>query len=443
MIAFGMLRTESELRFPRDFRWGTATSAHQVEGHNAHNDWWVWEQQSGRIRNGDRSGLACDWWNHAERDFDLAAGYHQNAHRLSIEWSRVQPGPDRWDGEAVSRYREMLRGLRGLGIEPMVTLHHFTTPLWFAERGGWERDDAPALFLRFVERIVPALAEFTTLWCTVNEPVGWAISAYVTGVWPPGRRSIRSGLRALTHLLRAHAGAYRIIHHVQPEAQVGFANYFRLFDPAKVDSPFDRLVARQLSRFVNGSFVDGAAAGRVRAFPWVTDVPEAAGTLDFVGVNYYTRDLVAFDLRSPARGFGRNFARPGAPMSDLGYGEIFAEGLYRVLRMASGYGKPIFITENGLPDEDDDQRPAFIVDHLAQVWRAMQDGVPVRGYYHWSLVDNFEWAAGWSLKFGLIGFDPAKQARTPRPSASVYAEICRTGGITPRRVMPGIKGQTL
>lgn len=425
---------EREMTFPRDFRWGTATSAHQVEGHNVHNDWWAWEQEPGRIWSGDRSGLACDWWNSAERDFDTAAELHQNAHRLSIEWSRIQPSLDRWDESAVDRYRQMLRGLRRRGIEPMVTLHHFTNPLWFADRGGWDHDEAATMFARFVERVVPSLAEFVHLWCTVNEPVGWALSTYVSGAWPPGKRSVRRGLKALTQLLRAHAAAYRIIHRAQPEAQVGFANYFRLFDPARAALPLDRLVASRQHHFVNTSFVDGAATGRVRALPWVVNVPEAARTLDFIGVNYYTRDMVAFDLRRPKQFFGRNFPAPGAPVSDGGYGEIYPEGLYRVLRLAARYGKPIYITENGLPDADDDQRPAFIVAHLSQVWRALQEGIPVRGYYHWSLVDNFEWTRGWSLKFGLIEVDPVAQTRTPRPSASLYAQICKSGAISSTEV---------
>lgn len=419
-----------DLRFPPDFRWGTATSAHQVEGNNIHNDWWVWEQQPGRIKNGDRSGRACDWWAHAERDFDLAAQFHQNAHRLSIEWSRIQPAPDRWDDYAIDRYRQMLRALRERGIEPMATLLHFTVPRWFAERGGWERDDAVAIFVRFVERAVPALAEFVPIWCTVNEPLAWVAGSYVTGTRPPGRRSIRRALVVATHLARAHAAAYRVVHRAQPHALVGVANYFRLYDPANPRSPLDRLVASGQDRFLNWAFIDAVTTGRARAFPWVASIPEAAGTLDFLGVNYYTRDRVAFDLRIPLRLFGRNFHAPDALMSDGGYGEIYPEGLYRVLLQAQRYGVPLYVTENGLPDADDDQRPRFLVAHLYQLWKAMQEGVRVNGYYHWSLIDNFEWADGWTLKFGLIEVDPTTQARKPRPSAGVFAEICTAGAIT-------------
>lgn len=427
MIALPM----SRFTFPPGFRWGTATSAHQVEGYNVHNDWWAWEQEPGRIEGGDRSGAACDWWQRAESDFDLAARLHQTAHRLSIEWSRLEPRPGQWDDGAVDRYRQMLRGLRDRGIEPMVTLHHFTNPRWFAERGGWQRDDAPATFSRYVERIVLALREFTSLWCTINEPVAWAVSAYGTGKWPPGGRSISRALRALTNLVRAHAAVYRIIRRLQPQAQVGIAHYFRLFDPANPGSRLDRLAAGQRHRFVNGSFLDAVTAGRVRAFPWIADLPEAAGTVDFVGVNYYTRDLVAFDLRQPRRLFGRNFLNPAAPHSDGEYGEIYPEGMYRVLEFAQRYGKPVYVTENGLPDADDDLRGEFLVSHLREVARAIRDGVDVRGYYHWSLVDNFEWAEGWSLRFGLIAVDPLTQARTIRRSAGIYADICRRNTVAP------------
>ena len=424
-----MKSRDETLRFPDGFRWGTATSAHQVEGDNVHNDWWAWEQQPGRILNGDGSGSACRWWTRAEEDFDRAAALGQNAHRLSIEWSRIEPEPGRWDETALDRYREMLRGLRLRGIEPMVTLLHFTVPLWFADRGGWTRDDAPALFARFVERALPALGEHCDHWCTLNEPVGWVISACIRGRWPPGGRSVIGAMRVATNLARAHAAAYHAIHRHQAAAQVGFANYFRLFDPADPRSALDRFVAAQQDRFVNRAFLDAVTSGRVRAFPWRANIPEAAGTLDFVGVNYYTRDLTRFNLLVPNRLFGRNFPGSGLPISDGAYGVIYPEGMYRVLHLAHRYGRPVYVTENGIPDQDDDQRPAFIVSHLREVWRAIQEGVDVRGYYHWSLVDNFEWADGWSLKFGLIAVDPATQVRTERPSAQVYAEICRSNAL--------------
>jgi beta-glucosidase len=239
-------------------------------------------------------------------------------------------------------------------------------------------------------------------------------------------------MRAASALARAHGAAYRAVHHAQARARVGFANYFRLYDPADIRSPLDRFVAGGQDRFANRSFLDAVTTGRVRAFPWVANIPEAAGTADFIGVNYYTRDLVRFDLSAPRQLFGRNFPGSGLPLSDGAYGVIYPEGMYRVLRLAGRYGRPIYITENGVPDHDDDQRAAFIVAHLREAWRAIEDGIDVRGYYHWSLVDNFEWSYGWSLKFGLIEVDPQTQARRLRPSAHAYAEICRANAIPER-----------
>lgn len=422
----GRSEPSGAFRFPDGFLWGTATSAYQVEGFNTNADWWEWEQQPGRITAGGRSGAACNWWHAAEADFDRMAALGQNAHRLSVEWSRIEPAPGRWDEAALARYRAMVSGLRARGITPMVTLHHFTFPLWVARRGGWLWSGLPQAMARFARRVVEALGDLVTLWCTLNEPVGAIVSGFLTGRFPPGGGGLRLARRALVQAVRTHAALYHTVHALQPAAQVGPTAYLRLFDPAR-PVPFDRAVAAVQDRLLNWAFLDALYTGRLPALLHLPPLPEARGTMDFVGVNYYTRDLVALDLRAPRRLFARNFHAPGALMSDGGYGEIYPEGLYRVLQRARAYGRPLYVTENGLPDADDDRRPAFILDHLRQLSRAVQAGCDVRGYFHWTLVDNFEWADGWTLRFGLIALDPATQARTPRPSAEVYAGICRTG----------------
>ncbi|MBI3998824.1 MAG: glycoside hydrolase family 1 protein [Armatimonadetes bacterium] len=416
--------------FPDGFRWGTATSAYQVEGDNTASDWWLWEQQPGRIRGGDRSGLACDWWRSAERDFDLMVALHQNAARLSVEWSRLEPRPGQWDQAAEERYLEMFRGLRARGIEPLVTLNHFTLPRWVAERGGWTWKGIVPALAAFAGRFVRAAAVLVDFWITINEPVGHLIGAYLLGQLAPGRTSLAAFIRALVHSVRAHAAAYRAVHQAQPEARVGVAAYLRPVQPVRADSPLDRWLAARMDRLVNWMYLDalrtgwlvGPAGIRVR-------IPEAVGTLDFLGVNYYTRTLLAFDLRRPRT----LFARPETPfdseMSDADYSEVYPDGLLLALRQARRYGLPMYVTENGLPDADDDLRPRFIVDHLRRIGQAVQEGCPVLGYYHWSLVDNFEWAEGWNLRFGLYALDPATQVRTARPSAALYAEICRQNGL--------------
>jgi beta-glucosidase len=422
---------EATFHFPHDFKWGCATSAHQVEGNNTNNNWWAWEQDEGRIKEGHRSGLACDWWKRAEEDFDRAAELGQNAHRLSVEWSRIEPQEGRFDDAALDRYRAILQALGRRGIEPMVTLHHFTNPLWLEEQGGWEFDRIVSLFDRFVARVVEALGEFCDLWCTVNEPNILAVLGYVEGVFPPGKQDGRAAMEVGRNLMRAHAAAYRRIHEHQPQARVGFAHNHRVFDPARPRSPLDRWVARLHARSFNETFLAAVTKGW-----WM--LPLGFGpawrlrkTLDWIGLNYYTRDLVAFDPRARQHLFGRRFHREDAELLDGGYGELYPEGINQSLRRLSRLGLPIYVTENGIPDDDDDQRPRALIAHLHQVWKVIQQCHPVMGYYYWTLVDNFEWAEGWTMPFGLIEVDPETQVRTPRRSAHLYRDICRANGITP------------
>ncbi len=423
--------TRATFHFPPDFKWGTATAAHQVEGNNTNNDWWAWEQGEGHIKGGQRSALACNWWERAEEDFDRAAELGQNAHRLSVEWSRIEPREGYFDDAALERYRTMLRGLRERGIEPMVTLHHFTNPMWLVEMGGWENPRAIPLFERYVARVVEALGEFCDLWCTVNEPNVVATLGYIVGIFPPGRQDSAAGMRVGRNLMRGHAAAYRRIHALQPQARVGFAHNMRIFDPARPRSLLDRWAAALQDRMFNESFLAAVTRGR---WLWPLGfglVWKLRHTLDWVGLNYYTRDVVAFDRRAPEALFSRRFHLPDAELLDGGYGEFYPAGMSRFLNRLSRLRLPIYITENGIPDADDDQRPRHIVTHLHQVWRAIQGCRLVMGYYHWTLVDNFEWAEGWNLRFGLIEVDPQTQKRTVRRSALLYRDICRANGITP------------
>jgi beta-glucosidase len=427
--------------FPPGFRWGTATSSHQVEGNNTCNDWWLFEQQPGRIRNGDRSGLACDWWRNGEADFDRMARLYQNAHRLSVEWSRLQPEEARWDDAAVARYRQMLLGLRSRGIEPMVTLHHFTLPWWVARAGGWENARIVGWFARYARHCTEWFGEFCGQWVPINEPNVIVILGYLLARHPPGLRNPLRARRAIPHLLRAHAAAYQEIHKIQPQAAVGSAHNIRLFDPARPSSRPDRWVAQAGSQFCNWVWLDVLARGAGRSVLWSGRLEECAGTLDFIGINYYTRDCLRVAPSRPKEGFWRVVHAQGAVMSDFGYGEIYPDGLRRALvETWHRYGVPLYVTENGLPDRDDHLRPRFLYDHLSTLCDAVNAGVPVRGYYHWSLVDNFEWAEGWAMKFGLIAVDPFTQRRVERRSARLYATICRSGTLPNRESLDELIG---
>lgn len=429
-----MAEQRSDLRFPDGFVWGVASSSHQMEGGNTNNQWHAWEERGG-IATGERSGLACDWWEHAEADFDRARDLGVNGLRLSLEWSRIEPRPGRWDDAALARYRGMLVALRARGVEPLVTLHHFTHPIWLEDRGGFANPEAITLFARYAAKCVEALGDLCDFWCTVNEPNIYAALGYILGTWPPGRKGDAiATVRVQSNLLRAHAAAYRALHSAQPGARVGIAHHIRIFDPARPQSALDRRVANAQDNGFNMFALDALDRGGVRGLPALLagDLSSVRDTFDYVGVNYYSREMVTFDLTRPTELFGRRFTRPGAETMDGGasaaigetFGEIYPEGLERVLLRVSRYGRPIYVTENGFADAADARRPRALVRSLAALHSAIRRGTPVRGYYHWTLVDSFEWAEGWSARFGLIALDPHTQARTPRPSAGMYARIC-------------------
>lgn len=428
------------LHFPRDFKWGTATAAHQVEGNNTNSQWWQWEQTPGHIANGDRSGIACDWWNNAETDFDRMVELGLNAHRLSVEWSRIEPREGRFDAAALDRYRAMLLGLRQRGIEPMVTLHHFTNPRWLDELCAWEKADVIVpRFKRYTEQVVRVLGDLCDLWCTVNEPNVFAVMGYLSGGrMPPGFSDTAQAVTVLRNALLAHAAAYEALHANQKLARVGLAHHMRLFQPMRPGNLLDANVARALNSIFNQSVLDALIGGR---WHWLLkrggrggggggNARKLRGTLDWIGLNYYTRHRVSFDHTKRDTLFSELLIYPqDVMMTDFNFGEIYPEGLTFFLRQLARYRLPIYITENGLPDHDDDSRPAFLVQHLRTMWQAIQFCYDVRGYYHWSLVDNFEWSEGWRMKFGLIAMDTHTQVREYRRSALLYRDIAMSGAL--------------
>jgi beta-glucosidase len=378
--------------FPRGFLWGTATAAHQVEGNNTNNNWYKWEQEG---HTAGRSGLACDWWGGRwKEDFDRAAEAGQNAHRLSVEWSRIQPAPDRWDEDALDRYRLMLRGLHDRGMTPMVTLHHFTDPLWLGEMGGWETAAVVPLFEKFTRKVVEALKEYCSLWCTINEPNVYTVGGYLSDTFPPGIKKVRLAMDVQANLVRGHAAAYQAIHAVQPEARVGYAWHFRPMLPAHAWSPLDRLVRNIAYNGLNLSFPSAISTGIMRTPFGKVRLPEVKRTQDYLGINYYSVDTVAFDLRKPGDLFIHRYYPKGTDLSDSGFNANQPQGMFDTLKWAVRlYPRlPLIVTENGIECADDHIRPRYLAQHVHQVWRAVNFNWPVKGYFHWSQVDNFEWA---------------------------------------------------
>lgn len=415
--------------FPPDFLWGTATSSHQVEGNNQNNDWWHWEQDGGHIADGGCSGLACNWWENAEADLDLAAEMGNNAHRLSLEWSRIEPQPSVFDDEAISRYREILQAMHTRGIEPMVTLHHFSNPMWLAEKGDFDSGLVIDYFRRYAAKVVAGVGDLVSKWITINEPMAYFLYRYLEEYFPaPADRGWSAGMRALGHMLGCHAAAYEVIKETYPSAQVGVAKQYRPVEAWPPGNRLDRWWARRVSHFFNDQWLESIMSGRMR---WPLGrglVKGLAGTLDFVGINYYSRSLVRFPPR-PGRLYETG-APDGGTMTKDGFFELYPRGLFKAIKACLRYKKPIYISENGLPDAADKLRPAYILSHLRETWRAISFNLPVMGYFHWSLVDNFEWDRGWTQRFGLISMDPETQKREWRPSAHLYSEICHSNHIS-------------
>lgn len=417
--------------FPPDFVWGVATSSHQVEGGNDGNQWTEWERL-GKIKSKDSCGLACDWWQNAEKDFDLAQSLGLNALRLSVEWSRIEPEEGKWDDVALARYRQMLLGLRDRGLRPFVTLHHFTNPRWFEAKGAFLAKESIPLFQRFTRHVVEKLGDLCHDWITFNEPNVYVSLGYFLGEFPPGKKGrFIQAARVTSNLCLAHAAAYRAIHSLQKNANVGWAQHFVVFKPRQTKSPLDRW----LSDFIHHRFNDNFAAS-IRSgsapFPlnkFGKELESVKGTCDFVGINYYSRLRAGFTLRSPKTLFFQITVPPHKPQGDSGievpYGEAYPEGLRNAVEHFAGFNKPIYILENGVPDRDDRIRPWVIESAVSQMRTLLAEGVDLRGYFHWTLTDNFEWNEGWHLRFGLFELDTATQKRTPRASAQVYARLIK------------------
>ncbi len=418
--------------FPSDFRWGTATAAYQVEGNNVNSDWWAWEQENGRICHNHKSGAACNWWETAEKDLDAAAEMGTNAHRLSLEWSRIEPEPSVFDSAALDRYRQILRAMLARNIEPMVTLHHFSNPLWLVEKGDFNSRIVVDYFQRYTAKVVAALGDLIPKWITINEPMVYVFMRYLDGKFPAPSRGGWVGVRqALGNLLRCHAVAYHTIKEQFPATEVGVAKHTAVFQSQSLNNRAANWWTRRIDWLFNEMWLASMVNGRLHWPLGRGQIKNLAESFDFVGINYYTRHYVKFP---PFRGLIANEWGAEATVSDGNYGEVYPAGLYQSIQRMLKYQKPIFVTENGLSDQRDGLRPSFLLSHLREVWRAINFCFPVMGYYHWSLVDNFEWDRGWTQRFGLIEMDPETQKRQWRPSGQLYSEICHTRSLSSEMV---------
>lgn len=397
------------LKFPDGFLWGTATSAYQIEGENIHSDWWAWEQKN--QPEDKRSGKAADHYHLYEQDFDLAKEYDHNCHRLSVEWSRIEPNEGEFNESEIKHYREVLKSLKKRGMKIMLTIWHFTIPKWVSDKGGWENRETEKYYLRFVEKIADEFKDDVDFWVTINEPGVYIYTGYLKAMWPPQKRSKIAALRVYWNLAQAHKKAYALIHKIKSSSKVGIANNVASFDAFHKHSISEDLAVWFLDKFGNHLFYK------------LTGI----GTHDFLGLNYYLNHYISFDKKAKLPDIV-DISVTKKDVSDLGW-EIYPEGIFDIIMDFSDYHKPIYITENGLASTNDDRRCRMLISYLKEIYHAIATGADVRGYFHWSLIDNFEWADGYRPRFGLVAIDYETLERLPRPSAEVYSEVIRHNGI--------------
>lgn len=415
-----MKQDEDDSVFPKHFFWGASTAAHQVEGGN-HNQWTVWELEHAKelaqtahqrlswLPRWDEvkdraeepenyiSGDGVDHFNRYKEDFSLLKELNFNSFRFCIEWSRIEPKEGKWDEEAIAHYKNYILELRKRKIEPFLNIWHWTNPVWFEELGAFEKKDNLKYFDRFIKKISKELLDDVEYVITINEPNNYMSFGYMMGEWPPQKRNYLLGLKVYWNLVSAHRRAYKIIKENRPSIRVGTAPNLANIQAKRPHNFLDQLSTKWMRYFWNWWFLN-----RIRKHQ------------DFIGVNYYFSDYYA------NLGKRRN---PKVPLNDLGW-YMEPEGLYPLLiRTYVRYKKPIFITENGLADESDEYRRWWIEETFVAMQKAISEGVDLRGYFHWSLLDNFEWAYGWWPKFGLIKVDRKNSMkRTIRPSAKWFAK---------------------
>ncbi len=399
------------LTFPKGFLWGSSTSAHQVEGNNSNSDWWEYEK---KLEPHMRSGEACDHYHKYSQDFQMAQDLGHNAHRLSLEWARIEPKEGEFDAEQIEHYKMVLAELKAKDFTTMVTLWHFTLPQWVAEKGGWNNSQTTDYFVKFIERIVPEIKEYVDFWITLNEPTLYTYMLFQSQEWPGGKKGLLSEYKMFWNLASAHRKAYKKLHQLTPSTPVGIANNFQSFTAFHKHSLTEQMAVVSADITVNHMFF------------WFT-----RNCHDFLGVNYYfhnrikhlsVSDIIHHNTLDSISNEDQN-----REISDLGW-EVYPEGIYEVLTDLMNH-KPIYITECGIASTNDDRRTRFLLNYLSEIYRAIQEGVPVKGFFYWSLLDNFEWHRGFDPRFGLIEVDYKTQKRTPRPSANVYKTIIEHNGI--------------
>ena len=429
------------IHFPNSFAWGTATAAHQVEGNNTNNNWYDWEHQldennQPRIHNGDKSILAADHWNRYPDDIKLMKDLGVNHYRFSIEWSKIEPENGNYDPEAIQHYRDLCDSLLKNNITPVVTLHHFTHPIWFEKLGAFEKKENIDHFIDYSEYAFNNLKDLVPIWCTINEPSVFVSQGYFNGIFPPGKKDPVLAAAVLENLLYAHTKTYKHLKNLDggDQAQIGLVKNIFQFDPFRRWHILDWAFSKVLNNVFTYSTLDYFKKGHATfSLPGMVkkhmENNDAVGAMDFIGLNYYSRMHVKgqADITEPFV-FEK---RAKDIQTDMDYA-LYPEGFYEALHTISTLKKPIYVTENGVADQGNNIREIFIKRYLYALNKGLQDGLDIRGYFYWTLMDNFEWAEGYKMKFGLYEVDFKTQERTLRESSNLFAKMVKKRGVDSR-----------
>lgn len=399
------------MHFPSSFLWGAALSSYQVEGGNTHSDWYLWERE----KHLEPAGVSCDHYNLFENDFFLASRLNINSIRLSIEWARIYHEPLRAQLDELTHYQHVLEVLHKFKITPLVTLHHFTNPVWFNKRGGWLASKNIDFFLLYLKEVVGQLKEKVEYWLIFNEPLVYLYYGFIEGRWSPGIKSLKKAKLALNNIITAYSLGYqeikRIYKNSQRRSYVSFAKNLRAFYPC----PRFNLGLNNLSAFM-----------RDRMFNlFLLEYCAKKNLMDFIGANYYCKEYTKF---GGLTGKECNHTFHKERRNDMDW-YIYPEGLYEILVRLKNFRLPIIITENGSAESKNHLYEDYLIAHLKSIAYALHADINVQGYFWWSLLDNFEWHKGFAPRFGLVAVDYKTQGRFVRPFAFTYAQIIKENGM--------------
>ena len=401
---------------------GSATAATQIEGGDENNNWARFAAE-GKVKDGSTPVRADDHYNRFREDIDIMADMGLQIYRFGIEWSRIEPHQGEYCDEAIAHYRDEIEYMLSKGIKPLLTIHHFTNPLWFEDMGAFENRQSPEIFLSLVKKVVESFGDLVSEYITINEPNVYATNSLFWGYWPPEKKSMGALIRAFSNMTAAHVLAYRYIHEKRCEmgyndTKVSFANHMRVFAPKNPKNLFHRVAASLSEYLFQGAITDAMMTGKCR-FPVLRRKGVRRGKYyDFIGLNYYSRSSVT----GLADG-----VREDCFKNDLGW-EIYHEGLIELSKqLHKRYVGEVYVTENGTCDNTDAFRARFIYDQLKLISETEN---PITRYYHWSFMDNFEWREGECERFGLVYVDYETQKRTVKESGKLYSDIIRDNGVT-------------